>query len=647
MTESMTAALVAIGALSAVTGSALAGPGPEAVALERGRRLSRWLVEGRVDSVASRLATDYRERLGGPAGVARAVEGLAARLGRERELLAEEAFTRMREDHYYRVARFTKTGDRSVTLHWAWDEEGRIVYLRARPTPEPASIGTDDYRTKTELSLPFQGRWYVFWGGRAPRRNHHVTAPTQRFAYDFVVLADGRTHAGDGASNGDYYCYGKAVLAPAPGRIVTAVDSVEENTPGEMNEEAPPGNYVVVDHGDGERSLLAHLRHGSVTVEVGDQVERGTEVGECGNSGRSSEPHLHYHLQTGDAFGEGAGLPASFVDYVADGEAVGRGAPVRDQLVRPSGRGREAGSRAVGSRAAEDGALPADFHAGLVDLVPETPSGDSVRFCTDTGGGVLGVREGVARRLGWLEEGEAATTIPFPSFRTGAAIPGPGAGPATLHVFPDTARIPLLEACDGFLGARWFAGRSWTLDYPAGELRRLRGGLPDSMPGERVPLGFQVDSTGERTSHFPRIEVAVAGDTLSMLLDTGAQARPSDSARRVLDVPGDTGGRVATSFVVASVFERWHREHPDWRVLEGAGTLGGGQPMIRVPAVELGELAVGPVWFTRRPDRGFQRVLGKWMDRPVQGALGGSALRHLRMTISYPDAVAVVARPGS
>lgn len=642
MTDAMTAALVSIGALALLTGSALAGPDAETTALERGRRLSQWLVEGRVDSIASRLAADYRERLGGRDGVARAVGGLATRLGAERELLAEETFTRMREDHYYRVARFAETGDRSVTLHWAWDGEGRIVYLRARPTPELASTGTADYRTKTELALPFRGRWYVFWGGRAPRRNVHVTAPTQRFAYDFVVLRYGRTHGGEGTSNEDYYCYGRSVLAPAPGRVATAVDSVEENAPGEMNEEAPPGNYVVIDHGNGERSLLAHLRHGSVAVEAGDRVERGAEVGECGNSGHSSEPHLHFHLQTGDAFGEGVGLPAPFTDYVADGEPVERGAPVRDQLVQPGGRGRGAGSRAAGGEA-----LPADFHAGLVDLVPTTPSGDSVRFCTDTGGGVLGVRERVARRLGWLEERAEETTIPFPSFREGASIPEPGAGPATLHVFPDTVRIPLPEACDGFLGARWFAGRSWTLDYTEGRLRRLPGGLPDSMPGRRLPLGFQVDSMGARTSHFPRIVVGVAGDTLSMLLDTGAQASPTDSARRVLDVPGDTGGRVATSFVVAPVFERWRREHPGWTVLEGAGTLGGGQPMIRVPGVEVGGLEVGPVWFTRRPDRGFQRVLGKWMDRRVQGALGGSALRYLRLTISYPEAVAVVARPGS
>ncbi|HKK28651.1 MAG TPA: M23 family metallopeptidase [Gemmatimonadota bacterium] len=175
------------------------------------------------------------------------------------------------------------------------------------------------------------------WGGRRPEQNYHVRARGQRFAYDFIVLKDGRSHEGDGTSNGDYYCFGEPVLAPAAGRVTEAVDSVHENTPGEMNREAIFGNHVVIAHGGGEYSVLAHLRHGSVAVEAGDSVERGRRIGECGNTGHSSEPHVHYQLQDGPELGRAAGLPAPFTDYRADGEHVGLVEPTRGQFVRPEG----------------------------------------------------------------------------------------------------------------------------------------------------------------------------------------------------------------------------------------------------------------------------------------------------------------------
>lgn len=317
-------------------------------ALERGRHLTGWLLEGEADSISDHMAERYRSALGGAEGVAQSVRSIRGQLGQETSVETEEAFTRMSDDHYYRVARYAGAPGTSVTIHWAWDEDGQIIYLRARPTPEPAETGREDHRTKTELALPFEGTWYVFWGGREPHRNYHAEAPTQRFAYDFLVLEDGSSHAGDGGSNEDYHCFGRPIQAAAAGQVTEVVDAVPDNTPGEMNEDAPAGNHVVVSHGNGEHSVLAHLRRGSVTVEEGDRVETGQRLGACGNSGRSSEPHLHYHLQTGPAFGEGVGLPAPFHDYLADGEPVARGEPTRDQVVR-SGPG-EAPASQSGSR---------------------------------------------------------------------------------------------------------------------------------------------------------------------------------------------------------------------------------------------------------------------------------------------------------
>ncbi|WP_251278943.1 M23 family metallopeptidase, partial [Enterobacter hormaechei] len=76
------------------------------------------------------------------------------------------------------------------------------------------------------------------------------------------------------------------------------------------------GNRVILDHGNDEYSVLAHLRQGSVRVAQGQVVRSGTHLAGCGNSGNSSEPHLHYQLQAGPAFGVGVALPAQFSDYL-------------------------------------------------------------------------------------------------------------------------------------------------------------------------------------------------------------------------------------------------------------------------------------------------------------------------------------------
>lgn len=71
------------------------------------------------------------------------------------------------------------------------------------------------------------------------------------------------------------------------------------------------GNHVTIDHG-GEYSVLAHLTPGSISLEEGQQVKQGDLVGHCGNSGNSTEPHLHFHIQDHPNFFLGMGLPIQF-----------------------------------------------------------------------------------------------------------------------------------------------------------------------------------------------------------------------------------------------------------------------------------------------------------------------------------------------
>ncbi|MEO7251811.1 MAG: M23 family metallopeptidase, partial [Arenimonas sp.] len=193
-----------------------------------------------------------------------------------------------------------------------------------------------DYQTRTSLRLPFEDEFHVFWGGRTIEQNYHAADGNQRFALDLLILRAGASHNGGGRRNEDYYCFGKPVLAPAAGKVLEVVDGTSDNVPGQMNPKTVTGNRVIINHGSSEYSVLAHLRNGSLRVKSGDTVQAGDRVGDCGNSGNSSEPHLHYQLQDGPAFGTSAGLPAQFSNYVADDKPVARGEPTRGQRIRPT-----------------------------------------------------------------------------------------------------------------------------------------------------------------------------------------------------------------------------------------------------------------------------------------------------------------------
>jgi hypothetical protein len=186
------------------------------------------------------------------------------------------------------------------------------------------------YEPRTRLRLPFDGEWVVLWGGAKPHENYHVAVPPVRFAYDFVVDSGGSLHRTHGRSNEDFYCWRRPILAPAAGRVAMTVDSFAENIPGTARPGyRGPGNFVAIDHGGGEISMLAHLRHGSVRVSNGQTLAAGDTVGECGNNGESVLPHLHYQLQRGPA----RPVPALFSDFLANGARVTRGQPTRGQRV--------------------------------------------------------------------------------------------------------------------------------------------------------------------------------------------------------------------------------------------------------------------------------------------------------------------------
>lgn len=323
---------VLIAALATIV---LAQPAEED-SLERGRELTAAFYAGEMEPIAAAFVAEMTDAVGGEDGLLAFRDQLLQQYGEEVEVLEEHVEVLGDLMVYTRVARFSNYGGPMI-VQWALQPDGKIggFNVQAQAPQTEAESPHLDYQTQADLRLPFDGEWTVFWGGRSVQENYHAAYPDQRFALDLVIVRDGHTHTGDGGQNSDYHCFGHPILAPAGGVVVATFDEAPDNEPGEFEDDSPLGNHVIIDHGTGEYSFLAHLRQGSVAVQSGQSVEAGEVIGECGNSGRSSEPHLHYHLQDSPEFGMGAGMPAQFQGYTADGESVERGEPVQGQVIAP------------------------------------------------------------------------------------------------------------------------------------------------------------------------------------------------------------------------------------------------------------------------------------------------------------------------
>ena len=188
------------------------------------------------------------------------------------------------------------------------------------------------------LSLPFTGRWLTqnSPARRVPSHGTNLLAST--YAIDFVAVDEGtRTaHRRDWRTFlatepvERYAGYGRSILAPGDGTVVVAHDG-EPDHEGRRSQlalipyalgqparlragvDAVAGNYVVI----GLRArdafvALVHLRYGSLRVSVGDQVLIGQVLAQCGNSGNSTEPHVHLQVADGPDMAKAQGLPLSF-----------------------------------------------------------------------------------------------------------------------------------------------------------------------------------------------------------------------------------------------------------------------------------------------------------------------------------------------
>lgn len=187
------------------------------------------------------------------------------------------------------------------------------------------------YLQKTMLTLPFLGEWSVLQGNDGEWTHKGKGC----YAWDFVVRdPDGKQHRSDGKKVEDYYCFGLPVFAPAPGTVVAVENTVEDNEPGTAVTERNWGNYVIIDHLNGEYCEISHFKQNSIPVVPGQRVERGQLLGYCGNSGRSPVPHIHFQLQKGFEPGSET-LPAVFAEAVRDGQIEINLNPSKDDTLTP------------------------------------------------------------------------------------------------------------------------------------------------------------------------------------------------------------------------------------------------------------------------------------------------------------------------
>lgn len=244
--------------------------------------------------------------------------------------LKQRAFERYEAGFASYKAEFERV---TFRLNIAVDDAGLIGGLFIKPyvadmTPKPE-------RNSVKLILPFKEEWTVFWGGDTREQNYHVDYVAQKNAFDIVIRdTSGKSYLTHGKTNEDYYAFGKELIAPCDGEVVLVVDGIKDNVPGQMNAIYVPGNTVVIKVAANEYLLFAHFKQHSIVVKEGQKIKQGQLLGLCGNSGNSSEPHLHFHIQNVENMMNATGIKCYFDNIIVNGSPKSDYSPVKGERIR-------------------------------------------------------------------------------------------------------------------------------------------------------------------------------------------------------------------------------------------------------------------------------------------------------------------------
>ena len=188
---------------------------------------------------------------------------------------------------------------------------------------------------QSNLNLPFREEWTVASGGDTFNANIHLNNKAQKNAFDFVITDEnGKTFKTDGKTNTDYYAFGKEIIAPANAKVIMVVDGIPDNDPGVLNPMFMPGNTVILQTENKDFLFLSHFKQNSISVRVGESVIKNQLLGLSGNSGNSSEAHLHFHIQNRADMIKGIGIKAYFKNVIVNNTEKTNYSPLKGDILK-------------------------------------------------------------------------------------------------------------------------------------------------------------------------------------------------------------------------------------------------------------------------------------------------------------------------
>ncbi|MEL6809871.1 MAG: peptidoglycan DD-metalloendopeptidase family protein [Bacteroidota bacterium] len=222
-----------------------------------------------------------------------------------------------------------------LIMHTIIDTEGKIAAFQFESYDDGKPGRLE--RNLTNMQLPFKGEWFTFWGGETKAQNYHVAFKPQQGAFDFFIVDENyKSYQRSGTRNEDYYAFGKPLYAVCDAVVFKVTTGVEDNRPTQMNPAQAFGNSVTLRTDKDEYIVYAHFQKGSIKVKEGDLVKQGQYLGNCGNSGNSSEAHLHLHIQDGPNNLGSTGARCFFSELIVNGALKRDYSPVKgDKISMP------------------------------------------------------------------------------------------------------------------------------------------------------------------------------------------------------------------------------------------------------------------------------------------------------------------------
>ncbi|MGW8571225.1 M23 family metallopeptidase [Streptomyces niveus] len=220
-----------------------------------------------------------------------------------------------------------------------------VLLIQGRRTA--AALKGTTARTPVETGAPVSGRWTALNSPATKVPSHGIHSYGQTYAIDILAAPDPDPRPPFAMlwplvrGNSHYPAFGAPVLAVADATVVRVLNGRRDHLTrtslpalawmmlieSPLRESAGPswivGNHVVLDLGDGTYAMYAHLKQGSVTVAAGDRVRAGQRIAACGNTGNSTESHVHFQLMDGPDLDTARGIPFTWrgVGVPANGES--------------------------------------------------------------------------------------------------------------------------------------------------------------------------------------------------------------------------------------------------------------------------------------------------------------------------------------